>query len=305
MSGYVLGRLAQALVVILGVTFVTFSLMYLSGDPVAVLAGENWSQAEVDAFRREMGFDRPWLVQYRDFAVRAAQGDFGRSLRYRQPVFPLILERIPQTMLLASAALCLSILVAVPLGVVAATRRGTVADTVTMLVALVGQSMPGFWLGILIILIFGVRLRWLPVSGTGTLWHLVMPALTLSAYSIARNARLVRSSLLDVLGRDYIRTARAKGLPEPRVVRRHALRNAMLAVTTIIGLELGFLLGGAVITETIFAWPGLGRLTIQAIYGKDLFLVQGAVMLMSVVFVLVNLAVDLLYSVLDPRVRYA
>jgi peptide/nickel transport system permease protein len=301
---YILRRLLQSIVVILGVTFVTFALMYLSGDPVAVLAGDQASRSEIEVLRRELGFDRPWLVQYLAFLQGAVQGDLGTSLRYRQPVLPLILERVPATATLAAAAMIIAVGLALPLGVTAAVMRGKWADTAAILLALAGQSLPGFWLGIMLIYIFGVKLRLVPISGMGTLAHLILPAVTLSAYSLARNSRLIRSTMLDALNQDYVRTARAKGLHPAVVIRRHALRNSLLSFTTIVGLELGFLLGGAVITEMVFAWPGLGRLTVQAIYGKDVYLVQGAVMLMAIVFVMVNLVVDLAYAVLDPRVQY-
>lgn len=304
MFSYVVRRLLQSLVVVLGVTFVTFALMYVSGDPVAILAGEQWSRQEVDALRHELGFDRPWPIQYLGFLQGAVHGDLGMSFRHRQPVLPLILERLPATAVLAFSALTLGVGLALPLGVIAAVQRGRRADTAAILLALAGQSVPGFWLGIILIYVFGVKLRVLPISGMGTPAHLILPAITLGAYSLARNSRLIRSAMLDVLGQDFVRTARAKGLHPRAVLLQHALRNSLLSFITIVGLELGFLLGGAVITEMVFAWPGLGRLTIQAIYGKDLFLVQGAVMFMAIVFVLVNVTVDVLYTLLDPRIRY-
>ena len=304
MFAYIASRLVQAILVILGVTFVTFALMYLSGDPAAVYADPNWTEQEIEAFRHEMGFDKPWPVQYANYIYKALQGDFGRSFRHRQPVLSLIVKRLPATLRLAFVAFLISIIVPLPLGIISAINRGRWPDITSMLFAIAGQSVPGFWLGIMLMLVFGLKLKILPISGMETPLHIVLPAVTLSTYSVARNARLVRSSLLEVLGEDYIRTARAKGLHERIVIYRHALRNSLLAVMSIVGLELGFLLGGAVITETVFAWPGLGRLTIQAIYGKDLPLVQGAVTFMAVIFVLVNLAVDLLYTVIDPRIRY-
>ena len=304
MSQYIVGRLIQMVFVILGVTFITFALMYLSGDPALVYAQENWTAKEIEDFRQEMGFDKPWPVQYANYLIRAVQGDFGRSLRHRQPVFLLIKERLPATLRLGLVALVISIVIPFPLGVISAVNRGRWPDVSAMLFAVAGQSVPGFWLGIMLMLIVGLKLRLLPISGTGTAAHMVLPALSMSTYSVARNARLVRSNLLEVLGEDYIRTARAKGLKERAVLWRHALRNSLLPVASMVGLQVGYLLGGSVITETIFAWPGLGRLTIQAIYGKDLLLVQGSVMMMAVIFVVVNLVVDLLYSVLDPRIRY-
>lgn len=304
---YIASRLGQSIFVILGVTFVTFALMFLSGDPTALLVRENLSKAEIEAFRHEMGFDKPWPVQYAQYLGRAVQGDFGKSFRFRRPVTSVLLERLPATLLLAGAALLLAITVPIPLGIIAATHSGRWPDGLAMLFAVGGQALPSFWLGILVILIFGLRFRLLPISGMGTGWdilpHLVLPAVTLATYSIARNARLIRSGLLDVLGQDYVRTARAKGLPERTVVYRHALRNSLLSVISIMGLEVGFLLGGAIVTETIFAWPGMGRLTIDAINNKDIFLVQGAVTFLAIIFVLINLTVDLIYTIVDPRIR--
>lgn len=305
---YVASRLAQSVFVILGVTFVTFALMFLSGDPTALLVRENLSKQEIEAFRHEMGFDQPWPVQYVQYLGRAVQGDFGKSFRFRRPVTSILLERLPATLTLAGAALLLAILVPIPIGIFAATHAGKWPDGLAMIFAVGGQALPSFWLGILVILIFGLRLRILPISGMGTGWdvvpHLILPAITLATYSIARNTRLIRSGLLDVLGHDYVRTARAKGLRDNSVVYRHALRNSLLPIISIMGLEIGFLLGGAIVTETIFAWPGMGRLTIDAINNKDIFLVQGAVTFLAIIFVLVNLTVDLLYTVVDPRIRY-
>ncbi len=304
MLKFVVARIVQSVFVVLGVTLVTFMLMFLAGDPVYLYADDRASAEEIAQLRRDLGFDRPWLVQYGNYVVGLAQGDLGRSLRYHAPVRDLILERLPATAQLALMALVIAVVAPVPLAIVAARNRGRWPDSLAMTLALVGQSLPNFWLGILLILLFGVHLRWLPISGSGTVWHLVLPAITLSTFSAARNARLLRSSFLEVMSLDYIRTARSKGVSERRVFFGHALKNALLATVTVIGLDVGFLLGGSVIVETVFAWPGMGRLTIQAIYGKDLPLVQGAVTFMAFVFVLVNLAVDVAYTFLDPRVRY-
>ena len=233
------------------------------------------------------------------------RGDFGTSLRQQQPTFTLIGQRLPATLQLASSAMAIALLLGLPLGVLAAIRRGSVWDNALMLFGLLGQSMPVFWLGLLLIMIFAVGLGWFPVAGADTPRHLILPAITLGLFSTAYIARMARSSMLEVLGRDFVRTARAKGLPSRNVVIRHALRNALIPLVTVIGLQFGALLGGAVITETIFAWPGVGRLTIQAIQTKDLPLVQACVVLLASIFVLVNLAVDLLYTYLDPRIRLA
>jgi peptide/nickel transport system permease protein len=301
---YIVRRLAQAVLVVVGVSLVVFFVIRLSGDPAFLLLAADATEADRARFAREQGFDRPVYVQYAVFARRAVQGDLGRSLRYRQPALPLVLERLPATMELAFAALAVSLVVAIPAGVISAVRRDTPYDNLTMLGALFGQSMPVFWLGIMLILVFSVRLELLPTSGRGGLEHLILPALTLGLYSTARITRLVRAGMLDVIGQDYIRTAWAKGLPGRGVIFKHALRNTLIPVITIIGLELGTLLGGAVITETIFAWPGLGRLAVTAIFQRDYPVVQAAVLVTALVFVVSNLLVDLLYGWLDPRIRY-
>jgi peptide/nickel transport system permease protein len=250
-----------------------------------------------------MGLDRPWFIQYITYASRAVRGDFGESLRYRQPAFELIAERIPATLELTFVALVLSIVIALPVGVLSATKRGSAYDQGGMVFALFGQAMPVFWLGLMLILVFGVFLRWVPVSGRGGLDQLILPSITLATYSLARNTRVIRSSMLEVLGQDYVRTARAKGLAEQLVIYLHALRNALIPVVTIVGLEFGHLLGGTVIVETIFAWPGIGRLMIQAVYTKDFPLVQASVTIAALSFVSINFFVDFIYSYLDPRVR--
>ena len=302
---YIARRLLQTVIVLGGVSFIAFGVMFLAGDPASAMVGEDWTREQIAEFRHVMGFDQPWYVQYGRFLSRALHGDLGVSLRQRQPNLTLIFERMPATLELAAAAMLLSIVVAIPAGVISATRRHSYLDNLASLGAILGQSMPAFWLGIMLILIVGVHLRWTPVAGRGGLDHLILPALTLAAYPIARNARMMRSSILEVLGLAYITTARAKGLREFIVITRHAMRNALIPVVTLIGLEFGALLGGAVITESIFAWPGVGRLTVQAIYGRDIPLVQAAVIVLAGIFVLINLLVDLFYVVLDPRIRLA
>jgi peptide/nickel transport system permease protein len=268
-----------------------------------LMASESWNQQQIESFRHQMGFDRPWVVQYVDFLGKAVRGDFGVSLRQQQPTITLVAERIPATLELAAAAMAIAVCIGLPVGIAAATHRGTLLDNLLMLVGLLGQSVPVFWLGLLLIMVFAVELGWLPVAGTGGIDHLVLPAVTLGLFSTAYIARMTRSSMLEVLGRDYVRTARAKGLKHRVVIRAHALRNALIPLITVIGLQCGALLGGAVITESIFAWPGVGRLTIQAIQSKDLPLVQACVLLLAVIFVFANLVVDLLYAYLDPRIR--
>ncbi|MGQ0569222.1 MAG: ABC transporter permease [Armatimonadota bacterium] len=291
---------------LLGVTALAFSVLFLTGDPVYLLIDSRGMPPEqIQQMRQRFGFDRPIAVQYADYVRKALRGDLGTSLHHGVPNADLIRERLPATLELAFAGMLVGLVVAVPAGVVSAVRRNTLADYVSMNAALLGQSMPVFWLGILLVLIFSVQLQWFPVSGRGGLIHLVLPAVTVGAFSAARTARMVRSTLLDVLGEDYVRTARAKGVTERQLVLRHALRNALIPVVTLLGIDFGYLLGGAVITETIFAWPGVGRLAVQAIANKDIPLVQAVVIMMAFVFVAINLVIDLLYTVLDPRVRLA
>ena len=303
MSVYVLRRLAQSVLVLLGVSFVVFFILYLTGDPALVLLPPDATAEDIREFRARMGFNDPFIVQYGRFLGGALRGDFGQSVRHGEPAFGLVLERLPATFELSGAALLVALVLAIPAGVVSAVRRNTATDYVATVVALLGQSMPTFWLGIMLILIFSVQLNVLPSSGRGGLEHLLLPAVTLGLFTTARITRLTRSGMLEVLNQDYIRTARAKGVSGPPVVWKHAFKNAAIPIVTIVGIELGTLLGGSVITETIFAWPGVGRLSVQAIYNRDYPVVQAAVFLLASTFVLVNLVVDLLYTYLDPRIR--
>jgi peptide/nickel transport system permease protein len=306
MTQYLARRLSQAVIVIFGVTALAFGVLFLTGDPVYLLVDpRGMSEEQIQQLRHRYGFDRPIPTQYVDYLVKALRGDLGLSLHHGTPNFELIRERLPATLQLAFAGMLVAIVVSFPAGVISATRRNTAADYLSMNAALLGQSMPVFWLGILLILIFSVQLGWFPVSGRGGLAHLVLPAITVGAFTAARTARMVRSSLLEVLGEDYVRTARAKGVGQRRLIIHHALRNAMIPVVTLLGIDFGYLLGGAVITETIFAWPGVGRLAVQAIANKDIPLVQAVVIMMAFVFVVINLIIDLLYTILDPRVRLA
>src|SRR5205809_3912602 len=303
MRAYVLSRLAQtALVVFLSLTAV-FAMVRLSGDPVLLFMPMDIQAKDINEFRERLGFNDPLGVQYARFIGGAVRGDFGESLRYKRDALGLVLERLPATLLLAGTALALTFVVAVPLGVVSAVRRDGFFDHVGTVGTVLGQAVPGFWLGLMLIYVFSVQLRWLPTGGMGTLAHLVMPSIVLAAFYAARVARLTRSAVLDALGEDYVLTARAKGLAERRVVGKHALRNSAIPIVTLAGLEAGQLLGGAVVTETIFAWPGLGRLTVHALLNRDFPLVMAAVSFTSIVYTLMNLVVDLLYGWLDPRVR--
>lgn len=311
MTRYIIRRLLQSVFVVAGVSLLVFVILFQTGDPVALMASPDATREEVEQLRRNLGFDRPWYEQYWDFARDAVRGDFGTSLRQGQPVFTLIMERLPATLRLAGAAFVISVVISIPIGIISATRRNSIWDTSAMGFALLGQSLPVFFLGVMLIWIFAGLLGWLPSFGQGdgsmgsTIKHLILPAVTLGTFSMARNARLVRSSLLEVLGLDYIKTARSKGLAERIVVYRHALRNALIPVITILGLEFGTLLSGAVITETVFAWPGVGRLIINAVQQRDFPVVVGAVTIIATIFVFLNLVVDLLYGVIDPRVRYS
>jgi peptide/nickel transport system permease protein len=300
---YVFRRLAQSLVVLLGISIVVFLILHLTGDPTLLLLPPDASAEDVARFRKAMGFDDPLVLQYWRFLKGAVRGDFGTSLRHDEPALALVWQRMPATIELTGVALGVALLLAIPAGIVSAVFRNTALDYVSTVVALMGQAMPTFWLGIMLILIFSVGLQLLPSSGRGGPAHLVLPALTLGLFTTARIMRLTRSGMLEVLGQDYVRTARSKGVGERSIVWKHALKNAGIPVVTIIGLELGTLLGGAVITETIFAWPGVGRLSVQAIYNRDYPLVQAAVFVLASIFVLVNLTVDLLYTYLDPRIR--
>ncbi|MFB8025683.1 MULTISPECIES: ABC transporter permease [unclassified Streptomyces] len=296
-------RIGTALLVLLCTATVAFFLVRLSGDPVKVLLPPDATAQQEGVLRHSLGLDRPLLTQYLDYLWGIPRLDFGDSLFYNEPVRAVLADRIPATLLLATGALVVTLVVALPAGTVAAMRRGRAADRTVMTGVLLGQSTPPFWIGILLILVFAVGLHALPASGYGTFANLVLPAVTLAVYSVAVVARLLRSSLIDVLGADHIRTARAKGFGPVKVVLTHGLRNASLPVVTVVGLEVGSLLGGAILTEQVFSWPGVGQLTIEAISNRDFPLVQATVLLFAATFVVVNLLVDLSYSLLDPRVR--
>ena len=304
MRRFIARRLIQAVAVIFGVSIVTFGLLYATGDPAALLLPLDATPEDHARIRAQLGLDDPLVVQYWRFASGAVRGDFGRSVRQSEPALGLVLERLPATLELTFTAMAIAVVIAIPAGIIAAAKRGTVVDQAAMLIALIGQSMPNFWLGIMLLLLFAVQLQWLPPFGRDGWQNLILPAITLSMYSMARTARLVRSGLIDTLGQDYIRTARAKGLREGLVLRRHALRNGLLPVVTVLGLDLAHLLGGAVITETIFAWPGIGRLAVTAIGARDYPVVQAVVFIVAVAYTAINFFVDVLYAYLNPRVRF-
>ncbi len=304
MLRYLIRRLVLTIPVLIGVATLVFALIhFIPGDPAAAMLGEGATQEEVDQLRERLGLNRPLLVQYGSFLRGVVRGDLGVSLRNDEPVTQQILERMPATAELAFASMAVAVTIAVPLGIIAAVWRGTAIDFGAMTLSLVGISVPNFWLGPLLAIVFAVELGWLPVGGRGTLAHLVLPAVTLGAALAAILARMTRASLLEELREPYVLAARAKGVSRTRAVLHHAFRNSLIPIVTILGLQFGVVLTGAVITETIFAWPGIGRLLIQSISFRDYPLVQGCVLLIAVTYVGVNLITDLTYSFLDPRIR--
>lgn len=303
MKGYILGRLVSGVIVLFLALTAVFFMLRLSGDPVLLLAPMDTTRADLAEIRERMGFNDPLAVQYGRFMGDALQGDFGDSSRERRPATEVVIERLPATLQLGVAALVISIVLGVPLGVVSAVKHGTFWDTLARVISVAGQAIPGFWLGVLLIMLFAVNLGWLPTSGRGTPQHIILPAITLAALSTARYARLTRSTMLDVLGQDYIRTARAKGLTGWIVLTRHALKNASVSLITMTGLEIGRLIEGAVVVEQVFAWPGMGRVTVQALLNRDFAVVTAAVMLFAVMYTMANLLADLAYGWANPQVR--
>lgn len=303
MAGYLLQRLWQSALVLLAVSVLSFVLIFLSGDPVAALIPLNARQEDVDNIRRQYNLDRPVLVQYLIFLQKAATGDMGESFKFRTDALSLVLGRLPNTMLLACSSMLLSMLVSVPLGILAASYKGRLPDAVSSTGALLGISMPSFWLGVILILVFAGSLRWLPASGSGTWKHLVLPTITVSAFATGLLIRLVRRSVADTMRQAYVTTARSKGLSERVIAWTHVLRNSAIPVVTVMGLQFGALLGGSVVVETVFAWPGVGWLMIQSIEARDLPVIRAAVLILALFIVVINLGVDLLYTLLDPRIR--
>jgi ABC-type dipeptide/oligopeptide/nickel transport system permease component len=304
MRNVYLRQIVQAAIVLINVSLVVFVLVRIvPGDPARLMLGMEASAAEVQAARAQFGFDRPLYVQYAQFVGGALRGDLGQSVRFRRPVGDLLRESFPATLELALAATVIALILAVPAGIYAAVHRDGLLDRLLMAGALIGQAMPIFWLGIMLITLFSVKLGWLPTSGRGSLAQLIMPSVTLSTYVMALLARLTRSNMLDVLREQYVRTARAKGLRETVIVHKHALMSAALPIVTVLGLQVGALLSGAVVTETVFNWPGIGTLALRAIQQRDYPVVQGIVLVSAALFVLINAMVDLAYRYLDPRVR--
>lgn len=304
MLKYIGRRLLMLIPVLLGVTFIVFSIMYMTpGDPAQLILGESAPPEAVAELRAEMGLDDPFIVQYGRFVANAVQGDFGKSYTTKRDVFSEIFARFPNTLKLAGVGVALAIAIGIPVGIISATRQYSLLDTTSMIGALLGVSMPNFWLGLMLILLFSVNLGWLPSSGSESFMHIILPAFTLGTGSAAIITRMTRSSMLEVIRQDYIRTARAKGVAEKKVINKHALKNALIPVITVIGLQFGYLLGGAVLTETVFSWPGVGRLLVEAIRQKDTPTVLASVVFMATTFSFVNLLVDVLYAYVDPRIK--
>jgi ABC-type dipeptide/oligopeptide/nickel transport system permease component len=305
MLRYIVNRIFLLIPVLFGVTLVSFSLLHLvPGDPAEVLGGQEATAEDLARIRREYGLDQPLVLQYLRFVGNAARGDLGISVQSRHPVRELLLQRLAFTLQLSLVSILVASAIGLLAGIISSTRQYSLFDTTSMLGALFGISMPIFWLGLLLILLFAVKLHWLPSGGTGSLWHLVLPAIALGSASAAVIARMTRASMLEVARQDYIRTARATGYREAVVIFRHALKNAMIPVLTVFGLEFGYMLGGAVLTETVFSLPGIGRLLVEGIFARDYPVVQGAMILVATTFVLVNLLTDVAYAFFDPRIRY-
>ena len=302
MAKYISKRLLQAIFVLLGVSLVAFIILHLSGDPLSLLISSGATPEQEAAIRTKMGLDDPLYIQYFRFLAQILHGDFGESLYYKQSTLSLIMNRLPATIQLTFAGILVATVIGIPLGIIAATKKGSVVDSVVRIIAICGKAIPSFWLGLMMILIFSVKFKWLPTSGRGTFAQMIMPAITVGLFSMASVCRLTRSTMIETLKTDYIRTAKAKGLHKARIIVVHALRNSLLPVVTTIGMEIGHLLGGTLLTETIFSWPGIGSLAVQAITNRDYPLVQTAVLITAFMFVIVNLIVDLLYAVIDPRI---
>ncbi len=304
MLKYIGRRLLMLIPVLLGVTFIVFSIMYMTpGDPAQLILGESAPPEAVAELRADMGLEDPFIVQYGRFVVNAVQGDFGKSYTTKRDVFSEIFARFPNTLKLAGVGVLLAIAIGIPVGIISATRQYSFIDSASMIGALLGVSMPNFWLGLMLILFFSVNLGWLPSSGSETFKHMILPAITLGTGAAAIITRMTRSSMLEVIRQDFIRTARAKGVAEKKVINKHALKNALIPVITVVGLQFGYLLGGAVLTETVFSWPGVGRLLVEAIRQKDTPTVLASVVFMATTFSFVNLLVDVLYAYVDPRIK--
>lgn len=304
MCRYLIKRLIQAVFVVLGISVMVFIIMHLNGDPTLLMLPPGTPEPEIEQWREKMGFNLPVYQQYLNFITGVLHGDFGESLKTGRPVLVMIMERFPATIELACSGILISIIIGIPLGILSAVKKDSYLDILARSLAVIGQAIPSFWLGLLLIVIFSITLHWLPTSGRGSLLQLIMPSITIGFFSMATVLRLTRSSLIEVLKADYIRTAKAKGLTHITIIFQHALRNSLLPLITAIGMEIGHLLGGSLLTETIFAWPGIGALAVEAIYTRDYPLVQAIVFITATVFVLINIGVDILYGIIDPRINY-
>ena len=304
MKKFIVKRLGLALISLFLLSLTIFLLIRISGDPAVLLAEPGASQADLDAIRMQFGLDRPLWIQYVSFITHLVRGDFGQSFYYRTDVFELYLSRLPASLMLAAAAMTFSLIVGIPTGIIAAVRVNKWQDSIGKIFALLGLSMPSFWVGLIMILFFSVYLGWLPSSGSGTALHLVMPAIALGWVFAATHMRLTRSSMLEVLGSEYVKLARLKGLPEALVIAKHALKNALIPVLTLAGINLVIMVNVSIVVETVFAWPGVGRLLFEGIAFRDFPVVQASILLGGVMIVVVNLVVDILYAVIDPRIRY-
>ncbi|MEE4363579.1 MAG: ABC transporter permease [Desulfotignum sp.] len=304
MKAYIIRRLVQAVAVCLAISMISFFLLFLNSDPALLLLPPEAGLEDIEIFKKSMGLDRPVIVQYLVFLKKIVlHGDFGNSFVSKTPALAMMLERVPATLSLSLMAVVLANALAIPMGIISAVKRYTIFDNLVTFLAIVGQAMPLYWLGIMLIIIFGVFLGWLPISGSDTIWHMILPAVTLGAWLLPVNMRLVRSGMLDVLNQDYIRTARAKGLLERKVMVKHAFKNAVIPLVTVTGMQLSLLLGGAVVTETVFAWPGLGRLAVESIRMGDYPVVQAIVVFFALCVVSGNLLADILTALIDPRIR--
>jgi peptide/nickel transport system permease protein len=305
MLQYVVKRLLSTIPVLLGISLLLFFMLrMLPGDPAQVLAGQMASVEDVKLIRHQLGLDRPIIVQYGLFLSRLVRFDLGRSARTQNPVIREVWARLPNTVLLAVAAITLACLFGIPAGIIAAVRPYTWIDYLFTSMALFGISMPVFWLGLMLVVIFSVVLQWLPAGGTGSWKHMILPSFTLAAFVVAFITRMTRASMIEVLSQDYTTTARSKGLKEQVVIMKHALKNALIPIITVVGLQFGLLLGGAVLTETVFAWPGIGRLIVDSILARDYPVIQGTILIFGLLYILVNLFVDMIYAFIDPRIRY-
>lgn len=300
---YIVRRMLQIIPVLLIISFIVFTLVFIAGDPVALMLPEDAALEEIEQLRESLGLNEPFYIQYGNYVFRMIQGDFGESFRYGQDALSVVLERLPATFELAIAAIVIAIMIAIPFGVWSATKQNSSIDLIATGAAVVGKAMPNFWLGIMLILLFSVTLGVLPVSGRGSIAHLILPAITLGTGIAAEMTRLIRSSMLEILNQDYIRTAKSKGIKSVHVIYKHAFRNALIPFVTITALQTSTLIGGALITETVFAWPGIGQLLIQAVNTRDMAIVQACVMIIAAIVILMNLLADIIYRILDPRIK--